>query len=86
MKMDKEQRRAVVLDAAVKLATERGLAAVTFADVAELCEVVTSPATVRRYAKRIGDLQRAVIIRAKGTAAYTRLKNDARRLGISLTA
>ncbi len=82
MKMDKEQRRAVVLDAALKIATERGLAALNFRDIAERCEVETSAATVRRYAKRLRDLQRAVVMRAKGTAAHAKLKNDLQRLGV----
>lgn len=83
MRMDKEQRRSVVLDGALKVAKETGLAGLTFENVAEACEVETSPATVRRYVRRISELQSAVLLRAKGTEIYKKLKSDAQRLGIA---
>jgi AcrR family transcriptional regulator len=86
MKMDPTQRRELILEAALSVARIKGIAALTFRDIAEACEVTTSPATVRRYGKRIGEIQRAVIQRAnvQRVPEAGKIAEDARKLKITV--
>lgn len=61
MRMEPEQRLAVIVTAAVSIARESGLAAVTHAAVAKRCHIPTSAHTVRYYLGSRGSLWRAVI-------------------------
>lgn len=59
-KLSPEERTAVILSAAVKVANEQGLSEVTFKTTADACLMKTKPRTVAHYFK-IGDLRRAVV-------------------------
>ena len=83
MRMDAEQRRQMVLSAALRVAANQGLAAVTYENVAAACPVDTSAATVRRYAGRIPDMQRNAVLRAGGSLRV-RLAQQLVTLGIEL--
>lgn len=81
MRMDREQRRQMILTAALEVARREGLASVTYDLVARECPVDTSPATVRRYAGRIPDMQRNTVLRAGGPLRV-KLKQEAVALGL----
>lgn len=49
MRLEPNQRRAVIITAAVRIAREGGLVAVTHSDVAKRCVTATSKATVKHY-------------------------------------
>jgi AcrR family transcriptional regulator len=57
-----EQRRNVIVTAAVRLARDEGLAYVTHGSVAKRCSIQTSVSTVRRYFPRKEALWDAVLI------------------------
>ena len=59
-KLAREERSAVILSAAIKVANEQGLTEVTFKSVAAECVMNTKPRTVADYFK-IGELRRAVV-------------------------
>lgn len=61
MKLTNEQRRAMILTAALRVVAERGLWAVTHGSVAVRCTAPTSNRTVRRIMGDKDDLWRAVI-------------------------
>lgn len=85
MKLSKETRRNIVLEAALAVALRDGLVSITFQNIAAACEVDTSAATVRRYGGRITDLQIAVVERAAlaaSNAEHKRLRDDAIRFGL----
>jgi DNA-binding transcriptional regulator YbjK len=56
-----EQRRNVIVTAAVRLARDEGLAYVTHGSVAKRCSIPTSVSTVRRYFPRKEELLKAVL-------------------------
>lgn len=58
--MDPSTRKRVIVTAAMQVALKRGLAAITFEDVADACEVETSYGTVRRYSGTLTELQTEV--------------------------
>lgn len=85
MKLSRETRLNIVLEAAMAAAIEHGLVSLTFDKIAAACEVETSAATVRRYGGRIIDLQRLALERAAIAASradYERLRDDAVRFGL----
>lgn len=59
-RMTPENRREVILSAAVKIAGERGLIHVTHSAVAKRCVIETSVKTVRHYFATQADLWRAI--------------------------
>jgi DNA-binding transcriptional regulator YbjK len=61
MRLQPEQRRAVIITAAVTIAREHGLHRVTHGDVAKRCKVETSIKTVRHYFADQVALWRAVM-------------------------
>lgn len=61
MRLQPEQRRAVIITAAVSIAREHGLHRVTHGDVAKRCRVITSIKTVRHYFADQAALWRAVM-------------------------
>lgn len=64
MRLQPEQRRAVIITAAVAIAREHGLHRVTHGDVAKRCKVDTSVKTVRHYFADQAALWRAVVVAA----------------------
>ena len=74
-----EERRAIVLTAAVTVANDRGLAAVTWDAVARACTVRTSVGTAREYFKTLTALWRAV---AADTRANRAVRDEATGCGI----
>jgi DNA-binding transcriptional regulator YbjK len=60
-KLTNEQRRAVIITAALRLAADTGLWAVAHSTVAKRCVVPTSTATVKHYFATKTDLWRVVI-------------------------
>lgn len=85
MKLSRETRLNIVMEAALAVAIRDGLVALTFHNIAAACEVETSAATVRRYGGRIIDLQRLTLERAAvaaSKAAYERMRDDAVRFGL----
>jgi DNA-binding transcriptional regulator YbjK len=65
IRMDPTTRKAVIIDAALKVARMKGIASLNYQSVAAHCEVATSAMTVRRYTGRIRDLQREVVRAAR---------------------
>ena len=59
-KLPPEQRKAIIMSAAVEVANKKGLSEVSFATVAAACKMSTTPRTVSHYFK-IGELREAVI-------------------------
>ena len=62
MRLQPENRRAVIITAAVAIAKEHGLHRVTHGDVAKRCKIDTSIKTVRHYFQTQVDLWQAVLI------------------------
>jgi AcrR family transcriptional regulator len=60
MRLQPENRRAVIITAAGKIASERGLHAVTHGDVAKRCVIETSKKTVQHYFPKQADLWRVL--------------------------
>lgn len=54
-----EDRRKVIINAAVEQAVDAGIMSVSFDSVAERCKIKTSPGTVRWYYRTVGDLREA---------------------------
>lgn len=67
IRMDANQRRAVVLDAAYLLAKrpDVGLMGFTWDDVIRVCEVTTSRMTARRSFQSLVELRKAVVERGR---------------------
>ena len=61
VRLNPRQRKAMILQAALKIAREDGLMAVTGDAVAKACPVTTSERTVRHYYKFENSLRRACI-------------------------
>lgn len=78
-KLQPEERSALILSAAIKVANEKGLAEVTFKTTADACMIKTMPRTVAHYFK-IGDLRRAVVADER---ANDEVRVDAVAMGIS---
>jgi DNA-binding transcriptional regulator YbjK len=75
--MTPEQRQAVILTAALRLARDGGLVAVTHSAVAHRCVIETSEKTVRHYHKSRAALWAAVV------AADASFAPEGRELGLS---
>ena len=60
-RLEPEVRRAVIITAAITLANEHGLAAVTHDAVARSCSFKTTGRTVKHYFPRISELWKAVV-------------------------
>ena len=60
-RLEPEARRAVIVTAAITLANENGLAAVTHDAVARSCSFKTTGRTVKHYFPRISELWKAVV-------------------------
>lgn len=60
-KLTHEQRRAVIITAALRIATDTGIWAVSHSTVAKRCVVPTSASTVKHYFATKGDLWNAAI-------------------------
>ena len=73
-----DQRRGVIVDAGVALATEHGLCNVRHLAVAEACAVSTSVATVRWYFRTNSELWSAIA----GASDDETVRADASRLGL----
>lgn len=78
-KLPPDQRSALILTAAVKVANDSGLAEVTFKTVAKACVMSTTPRTVQHYFK-IGDLRAAVVADPR---ASQEVRDDAVSMGMS---
>lgn len=78
MRMTVDQRRSVIITAALRIARERGLSAVNQGDVAKRCVVATSEKTVRHYFACRADLWSAVV------ATDVTFTEQARELGAVL--
>lgn len=61
VRLNEEQRRNVITTAALRIARDNGIWAVTHETVAKRCTVVTSPHTVKHYFPRKEDLWEAAI-------------------------
>jgi DNA-binding transcriptional regulator YbjK len=79
-KLHPDERRAVIVSAAVNLANERGLSEVTFRSVAEQCRMPCEPRTVQHYFK-IGELRCEV---AADSRAHQSVRDDAVAMGINV--
>lgn len=80
-KLQPDERRAVIVSAAVELANDKGLSEVTFHSVAQKCRMDTMPRTVQHYFK-IGELRRAVVADAR---ANQMVRDDAAAMGIRVS-
>jgi DNA-binding transcriptional regulator YbjK len=76
MRMTPEQRQTVIITAALRIARDGGLHAVTHGDVAKRCTIQTSEKTVRHYHKSRADLWAAVV------AADPAFAPEGRELGV----
>lgn len=79
VRLTAEQRYAIVLDAAVRLANRIGLANVNHRNTAKACEVYTSIATVRHYFPRKNDLWNAIL---KHKDVAENVKTGSLKLGV----
>ena len=61
MRLQPDNRRAVIITAAISIAKEHGLHRVTHGDVAKRCKIDTSIKTVRHYFGTQVDLWQAVL-------------------------
>lgn len=76
MRLTPDQRRSVIITAAVRIAREAGLCRVTHGDVAKRCTVATSTALVRHYFPERAGLWAAVVEKAP------ELADQGRELGL----
>jgi len=81
MRLSSEQRRAVIVTSACRIATSRGLWAVTHGSVAARCTVPTSLNTVRHYFATKDDLWRAVLVEE---SEHEALHQQAREMGFEV--
>lgn len=79
MRMKPEMRKRMILNAGVSLASNIGLSAVTYENLAEACPIKTSPATVRKYFTTLPELWLSL---ANGGSAG--LKTEAKALGLNV--
>lgn len=80
MRLKPEQRRSVLVAVAVEIANERGLKFVSCESVADACDVVVRPSTVRHYFPTRADLWSAVI---SDPGAADMVRDEAKRYGIT---
>lgn len=80
-RMEPEERKNVILSAAIELANDKGLSEVTFKTVAAKCIVQTEPRTVASYFK-IGELRRAILLDHRTNGE---VHGDAVAMGIQIT-
>jgi len=59
-KLPPEQRKALILSAAIEVANKKSLAEVSFGSVSTECTMKTTPRTVAHYFK-IGELRKAIV-------------------------
>lgn len=78
VQLSPDQRRAVIVDAGVALATKHGLCKVRHIMVADACDPATSFATVRRYFFTNNDLWTAIA----NASTDEVVKAEAARLGL----
>lgn len=76
MRLTPDQRQAVILTAALRIARDRGLASVTHGGVAKRCAIATSEKTVRHYFASRTVLWQAVV------SADVTFAEQARELGL----
>lgn len=76
-KLPPDERKAVIITAAVEVANEKGIGELTFQNVAEACRMKTTVRTVCHYFK-IGELRQAVI---NDERANKMVRDDAVALG-----
>jgi DNA-binding transcriptional regulator YbjK len=79
MRLQPEQRRAMIVTAASRIAREGGLVAVTHGDVAKRCSTATSAATVKHYFPERRLLWLAVIAACPDDEG---LQSDGREIGL----
>lgn len=79
MRLQPEQRRALIVTAASRIAHEGGLLSVTHGDVAKRCSLATSVATVKRYFPERRSLWIAVI---KACPDDERIASQGREIGL----
>lgn len=77
MRMQPDNRRAVIITAAISIAKAHGLHRVTHGDVAKLCKIETSTKTVRHYFATQVDLWQAVL------AEVPEMLGEGRELGVT---
>lgn len=65
-KLPPDQRKALILSAAIDVANDKGLSEVSFDTVSKACRMKTTPRTVAHYFL-IGDLRKAVIADMRAT-------------------
>ena len=80
MKLDRNLRRHIILQAAVRVALQRGLVHATLDNVAAACSVKTSRAAVAHYFRNQPTLCRYVAAYAE-TNGYHSIVDDAKLLG-----
>lgn len=78
-KLTPQERRSLIVTAAVDLANEHGLSEVTFEKVAANCRLPTTKRTVTHYFK-IRELRLAVVADER---ANERVREDGRAIGIT---
>lgn len=81
--MEADDRRALIIEAALRIANANGLVATSFAHVAAECDVDTSPATVRRFFWTKAELWREVV---KHPSALPHVRDAARAEGLTAVA
>lgn len=79
MRLQPEQRRALIITAAVRIAREGGLLAVTHGDVAKRCSIATSIATVKHYFPERAAIWRSVVAACPDDE---RIAADGREIGL----
>lgn len=61
MRLERNQREAVILTAAIRIARDHGLCAVNHGEVAKRCSIATSIKTVQHYFPKRASLWAAVV-------------------------
>lgn len=79
VRLTEEQRRAIIVTAAVALSATEKLVDISYENVAEKCSVKTSVGTVRRYFRTKAHLWRAI---AKHESASSYIVEQAREMAI----
>ena len=80
-KLHPDERRAVIVSAAILVANDAGLSEVTFRTVSARCAFACTPRTVQHYFK-IGELRREVVSDAR---ANQMVRDDAAAMGIRVS-
>lgn len=76
MRLEPDQRRSVIITAALRVARDSGLVHVNHSTVSARCVTYTSPKTVKHYFRSRNDLWRAVL------DADDTFEGQARELGL----